>query len=98
VRRDVKHIPPEELDGAVYLLLRDARTATDDELLTQIGRLFGIQRISAQTRALLDESLMRLAEAGRIVCSDDGQVQVANTQSHGSDETDEREWASGGRA
>jgi hypothetical protein len=73
-RRNVEHIPPIEIDGAVYLLLRDARVASDEELLTQIGRLFGIQRISNRARTVLEDSLVRLHDRGRIDWDEDGRV------------------------
>lgn len=65
-RRDIEHIPPAELDEAVYALLVDARAASDDELLTQVGRLFGIGRITNRARTVLDDSLARLQDNGRV--------------------------------
>lgn len=66
VRRDVEHIPPEELQEAVYRLLHDAHAATEDELLTQVGRLFGFARIGAKIRVALDEALAALQASGAV--------------------------------
>jgi very-short-patch-repair endonuclease len=76
-RRDLEHIPELELDGAIYLLLRDARSATEDELLTQVGRLFGVQRITERARVALEDSLGRLLDSSRIERIGDGRLRVA---------------------
>ena len=71
-RRDVRHIPPEELQEALHRLLCDARLASEDELLVSVRRLFGWDRTGAKIHAALDAAISQLESQGWILRGDDG--------------------------
>jgi very-short-patch-repair endonuclease len=54
-KREIKHIPREELRHAVRRIVADAHTITHDELSRHVARLFGWQRRGPDIRAILDE-------------------------------------------
>ena len=73
-KRDIQHIPADEIAEAVHRLLGDARVASEDELLVAVRDLFGYGRLGARIQAALDAALTRLERAGRISRGDDGRL------------------------
>jgi very-short-patch-repair endonuclease len=71
-RRDVRLIPPEELQEAIHRLLCDARMAADDELLISVARLFGWDRTGAKIHAALDAAIAELENQGWVERGDEG--------------------------
>lgn len=63
-RRDIQHIPPEELQEVVYRLLIDARSCTDSELLQAVKDLFGFRRMGPHIAEALGRALDQLVEGG----------------------------------
>ncbi len=82
-RRDVVHIPPEEIAEAVYQLLVDARAAHEDDLLTQVGRLFGFARIGNRIQVALDEALDDLETRGLVARGPDGVLRPVDPNKEG---------------
>lgn len=62
--RRVAHIPPDELELAIVLSLRDARTVDSDELKVFVARAFGWKRVGADISSALDEALTNLVKVG----------------------------------
>ena len=56
-RREIDEIPPEEIDLAITRI-REASAGVDDEqLISQVARLFGFDRTGDRIRAVLEERL-----------------------------------------
>jgi very-short-patch-repair endonuclease len=70
-RRDIQHIPPEELQEAVHRLLVDARSCSGDALLQAVKDLFGFRRMGPHIAEALETALGRLIKEGWIERSGD---------------------------
>jgi len=75
--RRVGWIPTDELDRAVVLLVRDARTMDKDHLGTAVSRLFGWRRMGADIQAAVASSVSRLLSA-RYLVEKDGELLVGD--------------------
>jgi very-short-patch-repair endonuclease len=75
-RRDITDIPPHELRLAVRLLLADARSVDEEELLARIRSLFGFDRTGARIRSALEEALQDLVQDGIAGRGTDGMLRV----------------------
>jgi very-short-patch-repair endonuclease len=65
--RNVQHIPPEEIELAFTKILEDALSMPREALTTEVGRIFGIERITMESRSILDEVLDALMRKGSII-------------------------------
>ena len=63
-RRVAEHIPPPEMQEAVYLLLRDSLGADVEEVVLRVSRLFGFMRTGNRVRAAVEQSIDSLVEDG----------------------------------
>ena len=62
----------------MHRLLRDARVASEDELLVAVRDLFGYGRLGANIHEALEAALGRLASAGRISRGPDGRLRPSD--------------------
>jgi very-short-patch-repair endonuclease/DNA polymerase III delta prime subunit len=74
MRREIQHIPSEEIELAMILIMRVAFSLTEEELIVQTARLYGFQRIGNNINTRLTGTLdgmvrdSKLAiEAGKVV-------------------------------
>jgi very-short-patch-repair endonuclease len=75
--RKVGWVPPAELDLAVLLLVRDARTMGVADLSTAVARLFGWRRQGSDIQAAVSASISRLEQAGSLV-NDGGELRLGD--------------------
>jgi hypothetical protein len=73
-QRAIPQIPPAEIAKAVDRLLRDARVATEEELLVGVRDLFGFRRMGAHIAAALEGALAHLEADNRVVRGEDGRL------------------------
>ncbi|SFE52059.1 DUF4011 domain-containing protein [Blastococcus tunisiensis] len=73
--RRIGWIPTDELDRAIVLLVRDARTMDKDHVGTAVSRLFGWRRMGADIQAAVASSVSRLL-ATRYLVEQDGELLV----------------------
>ena len=71
--RGLHEFPPEEVELALELLLKDATRATSDELMNHLRTLFGFGRTGAKMRNIFEMALDSLEESGRILRGDGGE-------------------------
>ena len=65
--RRAAEVPPAELEAALEQFVADSHTITEDQLTTQVARLFGWPRRTADVSAALGTALTRLEASGRVV-------------------------------
>jgi hypothetical protein len=70
-RREVAHIPPEELQAAMRLLVSQGGGMSEEALLAQTARLFGFDRLGELIRHRLRDSLEALRQQGIFVARGD---------------------------
>jgi very-short-patch-repair endonuclease len=76
-RRDIEHIPLDELTLALRLLLEEARSASEDELITATRELLGFSRTGAKIAKSLAAAVASLLRAGTIVRTTNGSLRIA---------------------
>jgi hypothetical protein len=64
--RPVQQIPPEELERAVWGLVRDAHALPREDLLHGLRDLFGWRRLGADIEAALNRAITRLEKQGKV--------------------------------
>ena len=65
--RSIRQIPPQEIELAFTKVLEEALSMPRDALITQVGRLFGFDRIPSESQNLLDQILGKLISDGRVI-------------------------------
>ncbi|MGY1748838.1 DUF4011 domain-containing protein [Modestobacter sp. SYSU DS0511] len=65
--RKIGWVPPAELELAVLLLVRDARSMHATDLMTAMSRLFGWRRQGTDIQAALSAAVSRLEQAGSLI-------------------------------
>jgi very-short-patch-repair endonuclease len=69
--RKVGWLPPAELDLAILLVVRDARSMTPSALSTAVCRLFGWRRLGADIETAVNAAVSRLLHDGALVAAGD---------------------------
>ncbi|HEX7176905.1 MAG TPA: hypothetical protein VF240_16715 [Pyrinomonadaceae bacterium] len=69
--RDVEHIPPEEIQAAMLLIVGHAVGIGVDSLLSETARLFGFSRVGDRIRERLLGQLKSLTRARKLALSGD---------------------------
>ncbi|OGQ81218.1 MAG: hypothetical protein A3F90_13795 [Deltaproteobacteria bacterium RIFCSPLOWO2_12_FULL_60_19] len=64
-------IGSEELELAVQNIVRDAMSMTQDQLITEVTRVFGFDRTGASIRDRIEKNLRKMIEAGTLVIKGD---------------------------
>ena len=65
--RKIEFIPQEELELAIRSLVRDAISISDDQVLTQVMRVFGFDRTGANIRDRMERILGQMLQGGILV-------------------------------
>ncbi|WP_164700290.1 DUF3320 domain-containing protein [Modestobacter sp. KNN46-3] len=65
--RKIGQVPPAELDLAVLLLVRDARSMTSDGVLNAVRNLYRWRRAGADIQAAISASVSRLTDNGKLI-------------------------------
>ena len=65
--RKIEFIPQEELELAIRYLVRDAISISDDQVLTQVARVFGFDRTGANIRDRMERILGQMLQGGILV-------------------------------
>jgi hypothetical protein len=74
--RSIQQIPPEEIELAFIKILEEALSMSHEALITQVGRLFGLDRIPSESQNLLDQILRKLISEGSIA-EKEGRLSIA---------------------
>jgi hypothetical protein len=70
-KRDVEHIPPEEIEKAMLFIAKYSIGINSESLLTETVKVFGFNRTGENAREVMQEIYRRMLSDGKIVCSDD---------------------------
>jgi hypothetical protein len=79
VVRDIEHIAPEEIERAMSLVLEQALSLTEDELVTQTARAFGYARTGHDIEQALRTRIHQAEGDGRFARIDD-RLQLARPE------------------
>mgnify|MGYP003585041407 CR=1 FL=1 len=64
--RMVEYVPMEELDHAVRVILKHGLSLTEEDLISQTGKVFGQQRISERSRKRIGVVIEKMLKEGEI--------------------------------
>jgi very-short-patch-repair endonuclease len=78
--REIRHIPSEELQAAMTLIVQHTVGITKDTLVTECARLFGFGRTSEKVRARLHSEYSLLLGKNKIVESGDAVILKPDSQ------------------
>jgi hypothetical protein len=78
-RREIAHIPLEELALALRLLLTEARSASEEELTTATRELLGFSRTGAKIAQALAAAVASLLRQGIIERTETGALRIASS-------------------
>ncbi|MGB9841524.1 MAG: DUF3320 domain-containing protein [Candidatus Bathyarchaeales archaeon] len=68
--RALEHIPPEEIEKAMLLIVRYALSISVDSLIVETAKVFGFTHIKEKSRTRLYEVYRRLLLEKKLVCTD----------------------------
>jgi len=74
--RSIRQIPPQEIELAFTKVLEEALSMPREALITQVGRLFGSDRIPSESQNLLDQILRKLI-SDRSIIENEGRLSLA---------------------
>jgi very-short-patch-repair endonuclease len=78
--RTVEQIPPEEVELAIVNVVADAVVANDENLSTEVSRLFGWRRQGADIQWALESAISRLLAVGIIERTPEGALRSIPSQ------------------
>lgn len=73
--RTVSQIPKEELDAAILMAVREARSVVEDELTKHVAGMFGWARRGPDISAAMERSVRRLIRRGELAHSGDALIE-----------------------
>ena len=76
-KRKPDYIAPEEVESAMMLVAQYALGISDDSLIAETAKVFGINHSGDEAKAVFSEVLKRLVRERKLVCKDDGVVTAA---------------------
>ena len=76
-KRKPDYIAPEEVASAMTLVAQYALGISDDSLIAETAKVFGINHSGDEAKAVFSEVLKRLVRERKLVCKDDGVVTAA---------------------
>jgi very-short-patch-repair endonuclease len=76
-KRKAEYIPPEEVESAMKLVAQYALGISDDSLIAETAKVFGVNHSGDDAKAVFSEVLKRLVRERKLVCKDDGVVSAA---------------------
>lgn len=75
--RKPKYIAPEEVASAMTMVTQYALGISDESLIEETARVFGINRLGEDSKEVFSEVLKRLVRERKLVCKDDGVITAA---------------------
>ncbi len=76
-KRKPQYIAPEEVESAMTQVAQYALGISDDSLITETAKVFGINHSGDEAKAVFSEVLKRLVRERKLVCKDDGVITAA---------------------
>ncbi len=76
-KRKPKYISPEEVEAAMTQVAQYALGISDDSLISETAKVFGINHSGEDAKEAFQEVLKRLIRERKLVCKDDGVVTAA---------------------
>jgi len=76
-RRKPQYIPPEEVEATMTKVAQYALGISDDALISETAKVFGISHSNEDTKQAFAEILKRLLRERKLICRDDGVITVA---------------------
>ena len=73
--RNFEFIPREELELAIKLLIQDALSISEEELIKQVARVFGFDRTGTNIRERVETIVLTMTSRG-IVASKEGRISL----------------------
>ena len=64
--RGVEHIPPQEIEEAISVMLKHALSLPEEDLMSEVARLFGFRRTGKMIRSTLKKAITRMVRKGRL--------------------------------
>ncbi len=76
-KRKPEYIAPEEVESAMTTVAKYALGISDDSLITETAKVFGLNHSGEEAKLVFSEVLKRLVRERKLVCKDDGTVTAA---------------------
>ena len=76
-KRKPEYIAPEEVESAMKLVAQYALGISDDSLIAETAKVFGINHSGEEAKEVFSEILKRLVRERKLVCKDDGVITAA---------------------
>ena len=76
-KRKPDYIAPEEVESAMTTVAQYALGISDDSLIAETAKVFGINHSGEEAKEVFSEVLKRLVRERKLVCKDDGVVTAA---------------------
>jgi hypothetical protein len=76
-KRKPEYITPEEVESAMITVAKYALGISDDSLIAETAKVFGLNHSGEEAKIVFSEVLKRLIRERKVVCKDDGTVTVA---------------------
>jgi very-short-patch-repair endonuclease len=76
-KRKPHYIPPEEVEAAMKLIAQYALGISDESLIAETARVFGVNHNGEEAKTAFGEVLKRLVRERKLVCREDGVVSAA---------------------
>jgi hypothetical protein len=76
-KRKPDYISPEEVSSAMIMVAQYALGISDDSLIAETAKVFGINHSGDEAKAVFSEVLKRLVRERKLVCKDNGVVTAA---------------------
>jgi REase_MTES_1575/Protein of unknown function (DUF4011)/AAA domain len=76
-KRKPEYIAPEEVESAMTMVAKYALGISDDSLIAETAKVFGINHSGDNSKAVFSDVFKRLVRERKLVCKDDGVVTAA---------------------
>jgi len=76
-KRKPSYIAPEEVESAMTMVAQYALGISEDSLITETAKVFGLNHSGDEAKVVFFEVLKRLVRERKLVCKDDGVVTAA---------------------
>ena len=76
-KRKPEYIAPEEAESAMMKVAQYALGISDDSLIAETAKVFGINHSGEAAKSVFSEVLKRLVRERKLICKDDGVITAA---------------------
>jgi hypothetical protein len=76
-KRKPEYIAPEEVESAMMMVAQYALGISEDSLISETAKVFGINHSGEEATAVFSEVFKRLVRERKLICKDDGVVTAA---------------------